>query len=310
MAKKLITFVVPAFNEAGNIKSLVHAIGANLPPTCTAEYILVDDGSTDDTLEEIKKLSKVKKNIKYIAFTRNFGHQPALKAGLDHARGEAVITLDADGQHPPELIPQLIKLWEEGYKIVHTKRVNNEKAGGWLKLQTSAWFYRLINSLSETKLEVGAADFRLLDREVVEFIRRDPEATFFLRGLVAWTGYRDIGIDYQPGKRIWGKTKYSYGKMLQLAIDAITSFSILPLRFATIIGLVISLFSGLYALYAVMVFILNRPSVIIGWPSVIISVLFIGGLQLMMLGIIGEYIGKIFLETKKRPLYVVKEKSL
>lgn len=310
MSKTLISIVIPVYNEEGNILPFFAELKQAIPKEYEVEFIYVDDGSTDSTLSKIKQLQAKNKNVKYISFTRNFGHQYALKAGLDHAQGEAVISLDGDFQHPPKLIPQMLEKWATGkYKIVFTRRRDDVKTS-YLKKLTSKLFYRFINSMSETKIDVGSADFRLLDHEVVKVITSSEEANLFLRGLVSWTGFSSYAIDYVPDSRVWGTSKYTYPKMLRLALDAITSFSIIPLRFATIIGFFMSLFSGIYGLYAVIVFLTNRSSVIIGWPSVIISVLFIGGLQLLILGIVGEYIGKIFLETKKRPLYIVQEKSL
>ena len=308
--KKLISVIIPVYNEEGNVVPFFAELKQAIPKEYEVEFIYVDDGSTDSTLTKIKQLQAKNKNAKYISFTRNFGHQYALKAGLDHAQGEAVISLDGDFQHPPKLIPKMLEKWATGkYKIVFTRRIDDVKTT-YLKQITSKLFYRFINSMSETKIDVGSADFRLLDREVVRVITSSEEANLFLRGLVSWTGFTSYAIDYVPDSRIWGTSKYTYPKMIRLALDAITSFSIIPLRFATIIGFFMSLFSGIYGLYAVIVFLTNRSSVIIGWPSVIISVLFIGGLQLLILGIVGEYIGKIFLETKKRPLYIVQEKSL
>lgn len=309
-SKKIISVVIPVYNEEGNIEPFLKELVKAIPVKYDVEYIFVDDGSTDSTLATIKQVQSKNEQVKYISFTRNFGHQYALKAGLDHARGSAVISLDGDFQHPPKLIPKMLEKWATGkYKIVFTRRVDVAKSFS-LKQITSKLFYRFINSMSEIKVDVGSADFRLLDREVVKVITSSEEANLFLRGLVSWTGFSSYAIDYIPDSRAWGTSKYTYPKMLRLALDAITSFSIIPLRFATIIGFFMSLFSGIYGLYAVIVFLTNRSSVIIGWPSVIISVLFIGGLQLLILGIVGEYIGKIFLETKKRPLYIVQEKSL
>jgi polyisoprenyl-phosphate glycosyltransferase len=306
--KKLISIVIPCYNEEENVVPLLSLLIKVMPNKYETEYIFVNDGSNDQTLETIKQLCAKNKAIKYISLTRNFGHQYALKAGLDHARGVAVITLDADLQHPPILIPKMLAKWEEGYQVVYTKR-HECKDTGFLKNLTSKLFYEFINEFAETKIEYGAADFRLLDRVVVDFIKHNTESSIFLRGLVAWTGYKSFAIEYEPAKRKYGKSKYSVGKMLRLAIDAITSFSILPLRMASIIGFAISLMSGIYGLYAIGEWIYNKQ-VTIGWPSVIVSVLFIGGIQLMMLGIIGEYIGKIFMETKKRPLYMIKETNL
>jgi glycosyltransferase involved in cell wall biosynthesis len=309
-SKKLLSIVVPVYNEEGNIVPFFKELEKAIPSKYNVEYIFVDDGSTDSTLTKIKQVKAKHKQVKYISFTRNFGHQYALKAGLDHAKGDAVISLDGDFQHPPKLIPELLRQWETGkYKIVFTRRIDTVTTS-YLKQATSKLFYQFINAMSEIKIDVGSADFRLLDREVVKVITSSQEAALFLRGLVSWTGFSSHAIDYVPDSRVWGSSKYTYSKMLHLAMDAITSFSIIPLRFATIIGFFMSLFSGIYGLYAVIVFLTHRESVIIGWPSVIISVLFIGGLQLLILGIVGEYVGKIFLETKKRPLYIVQEKNL
>ncbi len=307
--KKLISIVVPFYNEEGNVTPFVTELKKHISSKYDFEYLLIDDGSSDNTLQHIKKLAYSDKHIKYLSLSRNFGHQYALKAGLDHARGDAVITLDGDFQHPPHLIPKMIEKWEMGnYKIVFSRR--KDEVGKPFKNITSKFFYNLINMMSEVKIDPGSADFRLLDKEVVELIRSSQESTLFLRGLVSWTGLKSFAIDYEPEHRSWGESKYTFSKMMTLALDAITSFSIVPLRIATFVGFFMSLFSGIYGLYAVIVFLTNRSSVIIGWPSVIISVLFIGGLQLLILGIVGEYIGKIFLETKKRPLYIIQEKKL
>lgn len=310
MNKKLVSLVVPVYNEAENIAPFFSELSRSIPKQYATEYIFVDDGSTDETLSRIMELARRNGSVKYLSFTRNFGHQYALKAGLDFASGEAVITLDGDFEHPPSLIPQMLKHWETGgNKIVYTMR-QDEQGFASLKSVTSKLFYKLINSLSEIKIDAGTADFRLLDREVVEMICASQESTLFLRGLVSWSGYQSLAIPYAQGSRKWGSSKYTYSKMLRLALDAITSFSIVPLRLATVVGFFMSLFSGIYGVYAIIVFLLDKESVIIGWPSVIISVLFIGGLQLLILGIVGEYIGKIFLETKKRPLYILKDKHI
>lgn len=308
MKKTPVTIVIPCYNEEGNVRVMYDAIAAALPGRYTATLIFVDDGSTDGTLTAIKKLARAHTAVQYISFTRNFGHQFALKAGLDFARGDAVISLDSDMEHPPALIPRMLALWEKGYKIVYTKRKPSRSTPLFKRL-SSRWFYRFINALSDTTIEDGSADFRLMDREVVAFIRDSHESTLFLRGMVMWSGYRATAIAYEPQKRHSGVSKYSYSRMLHFAADAITSFSIIPLRLATLLGLFMSLFSGLYGLYALIAYFTDW-NVITGWPSVIISVLFIGGLQLLILGIIGEYIGKIFLETKRRPLYIVKEKTV
>lgn len=309
MKKRLITLVIPVFNEEGNILPFFKVLKQIIPQKYDAEYIFVDDGSVDKTLDNVKVLQLSNPEVKYLSFTRNFGHQYALKAGLDHAKGDAVITLDGDFQHPPKLVIKMLEEWSNNcYKIIYTRRFDNGKVSP-IKKFTSQLFYRVINSMSDTKIDMGSADFRLIDRVVVDMIIKSTESTLFLRGLVAWSGYPSYVIDYSPDKRAWGNSKYTYSKMIRLAIDAITSFSILPLRLATILGFGMSFFTGLYGIYALIAWFTNWH-IITGWPSVIISVLFIGGLQLLILGIIGEYIGKIYLETKHRPLYLIKDKNL
>ncbi|TXH01158.1 MAG: glycosyltransferase [Candidatus Moraniibacteriota bacterium] len=308
MAKQIISIVIPTFNEAGNVELIYKAVVESVPKNYLCEIIFVDDGSNDETLPTIKKLARKHTNVKYLSFTRNFGHQYALKAGIDHASGEAVITLDSDLEHPPKLIPKMIIEWCRGAKIVNTVRKDNPNLALHKRI-TSLIFYKFINKLSDVPILQGGADFRLIDQSVAKMIKESSESTLFLRGLVAWSGYPSTTLTYAPNKRRWGRSKYTYSKMLRLAVDALTSFSVVPLRIATIIGFLMSFFTGLYGLYAIIAYFTNW-NVITGWPSVIISVLFIGGLQLLILGIIGEYIGKIFLETKKRPLYVINESKL
>lgn len=307
MSRIPISVVIPVYNEEGNIHPFYKEVRQHIPDRYDAEYLFVDDGSTDATLEKIKELQSADASVKHLSFTRNFGHQCALKAGLDHARGKAVISLDGDFQHPPRLIPALLEKWEkEGCKIVHTIRRDADPLPLGKRL-TSRLFYSCLNALTDVRIEPGCADFRLLDREVVDWLARNAERALFLRGLVAWTGFPSGQVEYRPAPRLWGQSKYTLSKMTRLALDATTSFSVLPLRLATILGLFMAIFSGSYAVYTVAMWLLNRPRVVTGWPSVILSILFIGGLQLLMLGIMGEYIGKIFLEAKNRPLYVVKD---
>ncbi len=309
MNKILISIVVPLYNEAGNVVPFCTELIKCIPKKYTKEIIFVDDGSSDDTLKNIKILSTKYKFVKYISFTRNFGHQYALKAGLDFAKGKVVISLDGDFQHPPKLIPKMLDAWKDGdNKIVYAERIYTNKMPV-LKRIASSFFYKLINSMSESEIGLGRADFRLIDRDVINLIKNSHESTMFLRGLVAWTGHKSTSISYREDMRVWGKSKYSLSRMIRLAADAITSFSTFPLRIASIVGLLMALTSGMYGLYVVITWIYNQE-VILGWSSVILSVLFIGGIQLMILGIVGEYIGKIFLETKKRPLYLIGESNL
>lgn len=306
MLNKQVSIVIPSFNEEGNVEiicnKLINLIGKN-----DLEIIFVDDGSTDNTLLNIKRLAKKYSCVKYLSFSRNFGHQSALKAGLDYSRGDCVVSIDCDLQHPPELIIKMIEKWKKGYDIVYT--VRDDSRTPFLKKVMAAIFYKLINSLSDLDIEPGAADFRLLDRRVVEIIKANNERALFLRGLINWVGFKSFSLKYLPNKRYSGVTKYSFKKMLLLATDGITSFSTKPLKLSTYLGFFLSLFSSLYAIYAIIMHYTNTK-VISGWTSVIISILFLGGIQLLILGIIGEYLGKLFVETKKRPLYIIEKKKL
>jgi len=305
---RLISVVIPAYNEAQNIRTITERISEQLKDLGEFEIIFVDDGSTDSTLQEIKKVAKENPSIKFISFSRNFGHQKALKAGLDHAKGNCVITMDADLQHPPEMIISLIQQWEKGFDIVYTVRRDPQDASLFKKI-SSKLFYKFINMMSDIDIPFGAADFRLLDRKVVDELKNFKENWLFIRGLVAWLGFKQTGIEYTARPRYTGSSKYTLRKMISFAIEGLTSFSIMPLRLSIWIGFIISFFTLLYILYALIAkFYLGTA--IRGWTSILISVLFLGGIQLIFLGIIGEYLGKMFIETKNRPSYVIKEKKL
>ena len=302
-----ISIVIPTYNEEGNIETIVEKLISILSNYSDYEIIFVDDGSEDNTLKVLKKLQKQEKSIKYISFSRNFGHQFALKAGMDFSSGDCVISLDADLQHPPGLIPSLIDKWQEGYEIVYTIR-NDDPKLSFLKRKSARIFYKIINSLSNIKIDQGTADFRLLDRSVVDILININEYSLFLRGIISWLGFRSYGIHYLPGERFWGKTKYSTKKMISFAINGITSFSIKPLRISILLGSFISVASFCYGLFAILLKFFTDKA-ITGWTSLLISVLFIGGIQLIILGIIGEYLGKLFIQSKGRPNYIIREKS-
>lgn len=304
----MITVIIPAYNEAGNIEIIARRISEQLRNLDSYEILFVDDGSTDLTLDEIKQTMKIENAVKYISFSRNFGHQKALKAGLDHANGHCVISIDADMQHPPELIKELVEKWKEGYDVVYTVR-RDTKDTGLIKKTTSKIFYKFLNKISDVDIPLGAADFRLLDKRVVDELRNFQENWLFVRGLVSWLGFKQIGIEYTVKPRYMGKSKYSLSKMVSFAIQGITSFTILPLRIAALFGILFSLSSFLYALYALYIRIFTNTA-IQGWTSLLISVLFLGGIQLICLGVIGEYVGKMFIEAKRRPVYVIKESFL
>ncbi len=308
-SQKQITIVVPAYNEEGNVAVLRDRVAATLDPLGRYSWkmLFVDDGSRDGTLGALKRLAQEDPRVGYLSFSRNFGHQAALKAGLDEARGAAVISMDADLQHPPELLPQLLSLWEQGAEIVYTLRQDTVEVGVF-KRATSRLFYRAFNALSDLDLDPGAADFRLLDRKVVEAVRQIPESGLFLRGMIHWMGFRQAALPYRVGTRHSGSSKYTFSKMLRLASDGVLSFSTKPLRMASLAGCAVSGLSGLYALYAVAMHLFNRNT-ISGWTSLLISVLFLGGIQLLSIGLLGEYLGRVLMESKRRPHYLISERG-
>ena len=302
----LLSIIIPCYNEAENITVLYQELKKYVN-SYKHEIIFVNDGSSDDSIDIIKTLQQSDSSVNYISFTRNFGHQNALKAGYDFANGDCIVSLDADMQHPPELIPDMVKLWEAGYKIVGTKR-REIKTTGFFKRLTSRLFYKLINYFSEVKIESGTADFRLLDKQVVQELKKLNENFLFYRGLIPWIGFKQVYIEYLPQERYAGKTKYSMSKMIHFASSGITSFSVKPLKLSIFLGFIIALASFIYILYAIYISLLTNKA-IPGWTSTIVSVLFIGSIQLIMIGILGNYLGKLFIENKNRPNYIIDEKS-
>lgn len=299
-----LSIVVPVFNEQDNVEAFNEALHAAIPDSIAYEVLYIDDGSDDDSLLHIKNISSTDSRVKYLAFSRNFGHQYAVKAGLDYASGDCVIMLDGDFQHPVELIPSMLKEWKAGADVVNMLRVDDYKFN--VKSVTSRFFYSLINKLSDFSIKPGSADFRLLDRKVVNSLKKMGESTLFLRGLIPWVGYNQCDIEYQPLARRSGRSKYSFKKMCRLALMGIVSSSVKPLRLSSYLGCMIAALAAIYAIYALYAkFFIG--DVISGWTSVLISVLFLGGTQLIMLGIIGEYLGRTLSEVKGRPLYLVKE---
>jgi polyisoprenyl-phosphate glycosyltransferase len=302
-----ISVVIPAHNEEANLPILLDQIRSALPEGLH-EIIVVDDGSTDDTLGVVKAASEADRRIKYIGLSRNFGHQTALRAGLKGASGDCVITMDADLQHPPRLLSEMVTKWQEGFKIVLTVRKDVENVSHFKRL-TAALFYWLMNSVSDVSIDPGSADFRLLDRKVVDVINDLSEHDFFLRGIVPWVGFPVAKICYTPDRRLHGSTKYSLRKMISFALTGVVANSIQPLRLATIFALFIAGLSALYAVYAFLVF-LTVGRVVPGWTSVALIVSLIGALQLLVLGVLGEYVGRILRETRKRPGYVISQSNL
>jgi glycosyltransferase involved in cell wall biosynthesis len=306
--KKLISIVIPAFNESENIKPLVERISEVFKNLYyNYELIFVNDGSSDDTQKVLMTLNQVNPKINYIELSRNFGHQNALKAGLDMANGDCVISMDCDLQHPPELIPQFLEKWEDGYEIVYSVRRDSDSLTGF-KRNTSKIFYSVINTMSDINLEAGTADFRLLDKKVISVFSNFSESEPFIRGLIKWLGFKQYAIEYTPGDRYSGKSHYTFKKMMGLALQGITSFSIKPLHTAVYLGFLFSVLSLLYIPYVVYSFYSGTE--IHGWASMIMTVVFFGGLQLIILGIIGIYIGKLFIQAKRRPNYIVRNTTL
>lgn len=308
MKKPKISVVIPVYNEEENIARLVNALHEQLAHLVELELLFVNDGSSDGTLYEIKKQAQSKEGVCYLSLSRNFGHQNALRAGLDAATGEAVITMDGDMQHPPELLPILLEKWQKGYEVVFTAR-QDTKDISWFKRRSSALFYKIMNTMTGVRLHEGAADFRLLDRKVVNALKAMQEHAIFYRGLISWVGFRQYCIPYSPQARLHGQSKYSLRKMLRLALDGMTSFSFLPLRLAAAAGFCIAVFAFLYVLYAVYIRLFTDQAVS-GWVSVMAGIYFLGGIQLIFIGLCGEYIGRIFMEVKKRPSYLVSEAKI
>ena len=304
--KVVISIIVPVFNEDGNIielnKRLLKVLFKINQP---AEIIYVDDGSTDQSWSIICQLHKKDDFIKGIKFFRNFGHQNALKSGLAHACGEAVITIDADLQHPPEIIVDMYHKWKEGYRIVQAIRKDNESIG-LLKRFFSKLFYKVLNFLSDLDTKPGSSDYRLIDKSIVNQINNLNESQFFLRGIINWVGCKYAVIEYPLQKRHSGSSKYSVKKMINLATDGIMSFSIKPLRLSIFIGTMVTFSAFIYLVY-VIVIRLTTQEFDVGWASILGSVLLLGGVQLICLGIIGEYLGRVYLESKKRNNYLIEE---
>jgi dolichol-phosphate mannosyltransferase len=303
----LLTIVVPAYNEATNLAPLARQLKDAIPPSLTWELLIVNDGSSDNTTTELARLNHEGRPIFELSLSRNFGHQKALRAGLDHAEGDCVVIMDADLQHPPSLIPQLIKQWQEGFQIVHTTRTDGVETS-YFKRKTSALYYALFNLLTGLHLPPGSADFRLLDRKVVLALRAMPETDLFLRGMVHWIGFKSCTVPYQPATRHSGSSKFAFSKMFGLGLQGIMSFSVRPLRLAMVLGFIFAASAGFYGIYALIIFLFTDRAVQ-GWASILLSVLFCGGIQMILMGILGEYVGKLFIESKHRPDYWIAASS-
>lgn len=301
----LISIVVPVFNEEANIEHFYTEICSVMEPLpYEFELMFVDDGSKDASIFILDRLAQKDSRVKPLYLARNFGHQIALTCGLDHANGDAVITMDGDMQHPPAFLPILIEKWGQGYEVVQTIRKTTEGVS-WLKNATSALFYKLMNALSKVKIQPGGSDFRLMDKAVVESFRRYKERARFIRGMIGAIGYKQIQIEFVAPKRFAGSSKFSINKMLHFALDGITAYSKKPLRFAFYMGVVFGVISMGVTSHVIYIKLFTEDAVP-GWATISASILFLGGLQLIGIGIIGEYVGRIFEEVKQRPLYFVR----
>ena len=303
-----ISAIIPSYNEQDNVGLMYERMTKTLSKISPDyEIIYINDCSKDQTLLRIKELAAKDTHVKYLSFSRNFGHQIAVSAGLDYCSGKAVVIIDGDLQDPPELIEQMYEKYKEGYKVVYARRTSRE-GETWFKKATAKIFYRLLASMTSIDIPVDVGDFRLIDQVIVKHLRNMPEKSKYIRGQISWIGYKQTFVNYHRDARIYGKTNYPLRKMLRFALDGITAFSDKPLKIASGLGIVAAIVSLLALVYALVAhFCFN--STITGWTSLILSVLFIGGVQLITIGIIGEYIGKIYMETKQRPLYIISERT-
>ncbi|HLD93677.1 MAG TPA: glycosyltransferase family 2 protein [Anaerolineales bacterium] len=307
MSKPLVFSVVsPAYNEAETMPEFIARTTAVMKKLGeTYELVIVDDGSKDRTAEIIQQHAAKDKRIRPILFARNFGHQIAVTAGMDHARGQAVILIDSDLQDPPEVIPELIANWRDGHEVVYAVR-RQRKGESFFKRISASFFYRLINRLTEIDIPLDTGDFRLMDRRVVDVLNQMREHHRFLRGMSAWVGFRQVGVPYDRAPRFAGETHYTLGRMIRLALTAITGFSFFPLQLATYLGF-ISAGIALLAIPVVIYLRLVGSAAFFGQATTLIAVLFFGGAQLISLGILGEYIGRLYDETRGRPLYILRQ---
>ncbi len=307
MAPAAIEFsiVLPAHNEAGNVAPIIAELKGLMAAQGRTEIIVVDDGSSDATLDALRLAADADPMVRYVSFTRNFGHEAAMRAGLRAARGQAVIVMDADFEHPPELLPKLIEQWRAGFKVVAGQR-NDDPAVSRFKRATSKLYYRTLGALGDVQMEPGSADFLLMDRAVVNTINRFENHELFLRGLVRWLGFPIAKVDYQPGQRRHGASKYSLGRMVELALSGIAAHSVRPLRAAIWLALTFVLVGMLFVIYSIVSFFFVQHTVA-GWTSIMAAIAILGAAQLFVLGIIGEYVGRILRETRRRPNYVVAE---
>lgn len=304
---KKISILIPAYNEQETLEHLYQRLGslANDTKSYDFEFLFVDDGSRDKTLETVKEFAETDERISYISLSRNFGKEIAMIAGLDHVTGDATVIIDADLQDPPELIPRMIKLWEEGYDDIYARRTSRV-GESWLKRSSSKLFYRILQKTTNITIQRDTGDFRLLDSRCVDSLKQMRESQRYTKGMFSWIGYKKKEITYTRDARIAGKTKWNYAKLINFAIDGLTSFTTAPLRISSFLGIIVSAVAFIYIVIIIIKTIAFGTD-LAGYPSMMAVILFLGGVQLLSLGVIGEYIGRIFNETKGRPLYLIQE---
>ena len=306
---KKITVLVPCHNEEENLNALYNALTGMMKANNKYDWqiLLIDDGSQDHTLEVMKALRKKDGRVAYVSLSRNFGKEAAMLAGLDYASGDCAIVMDADLQHPVEVIPQMLSEWEKGYDDVYARRTDRGKES-WLRRKLSMAYYRLLQKLAKIDILPNVGDFRLLDRKCIDALRQLRESERYTKGLYCWIGFRKKEISFKQGDRVAGKSSFNYHKLLNLAIEGITSYTTAPLRISTVMGLIVSAVAFIYMIYVLLkTLLVGEP--VHGFPTLIIVILFLGGIQLVSIGIIGEYLGLIFNETKHRPVYLIREKE-
>ena len=303
---KTVTILLPAFNEAESFTELKECMDKVAVDNSNYEwqFLMVNDGSTDDTLEQMQQLHSADCRYHYLDLSRHYGKEIAIMAGLDYAEGDAIIIMDADMQHPIDVIPEMLKYWEEGYDDVFAQRQESHES--WIKQTTSHLYYQLLQHSTDITIQMNTGDFRLLDRKCVEALRQMRETDRNTKGMYSWIGFHKKGIDYHQKKRAHGTTKWHFGSLVNLALTGITSFTTAPLRFASVLGFIISILAFIYLIYIIIKTIfVGEP--VQGFPTLMVTILFLGGIQLISLGIIGEYLSHIFNETKKRPGYFIRE---
>ena len=306
----LISVVCPVFREEETIGEFHRRMAAALErvePAISFEIVFVNDGSDDGSPRVLREICAEDRRCRLVDLSRNFGHQLAITSGMDHARGDAVVVIDTDLQDPPEVITDLVQRWREGYDVVYGVRERREGEGAF-KLLTAKVFYRMLDKLSDTPLPVDAGDFRLLDRRVIEVLREMREENRYIRGMVSWVGFDQVGVTYRRDARYAGTSKYNLRKMLRFAVDGVTSFSERPLRLAFGLGVLVTIASVLLALWIIIAKLVDPSQSTSGYASLMVGILFFGGVQLLSLGLLGEYVGRIYRESKQRPLYVVRER--